>query len=216
MNTTPQSQLNHSLLRPCILHILRAAGYQGTRPSVLDTLTDLAARYILILAQSAASHAADDGEIEISVQDVRLAMQECGALLPEKVIEDQMFNPDEPEDTRGVDAFIAWATGPENREIRRVALEGGDGSKDDYLAVLKKKHGTTGDEDSRYTNTVLGKPGEPRVVKIEGGEITSIREWADLRKSKAKSASTTSSRRQSSALSSLEDMDMEEMESMEF
>ena len=134
MNTTPQSQLNHSLLRPCILHILRAAGYQGTRPSVLDTLTDLAARYILLLAQSAASHAADDGELEISVLDVRLAMQECGALLPEKVIEDQMFDPDEPEDTRGVDAFIAWATGPENTEIRRVALEGGDGSKDNYLA----------------------------------------------------------------------------------
>lgn len=61
-------------------------------------------------------------------------MQECGALLPEKVIEDQMFDPDEPEDTRGVDAFIAWATGPENTEIRRVALEGGDGSKDNYLA----------------------------------------------------------------------------------
>lgn len=139
MNTTPQSQLNHSLLRPCVLHILRAAGYQGTRPSVLDTITDLAARYILVLAQSAAAHAADDDEAEISVVDVRLAMQECGALLPEKVIEDQIFDWNEPEDTRGVDGFIAWAMGPENREIRRVALESADGSKDDYLAGLFTK-----------------------------------------------------------------------------
>lgn len=133
MNSTPQIQLNHSLLRPCVLHILRAAGYQATKPSVLDTLTDLAARYMLLLAQSAAAHAADDGEIEISIQDVRLSMQENGALLPEPVIEDEMFNPDRAEDTRGVDAFIAWATGPAAKEIRRISLEGAEGTKIDYL-----------------------------------------------------------------------------------
>ncbi|KAG9243058.1 hypothetical protein BJ878DRAFT_463124 [Calycina marina] len=215
MNSTPQTQLNHSLLRPCILHVLRAAGYQATRPSVLDTLTDLAARYMFILAQSAAAHAVDDGEIEISIQDVRLAMQENGALLPEKTIEDQVFNPDEPEDTRGVDAFIAWAMGPQAKEIRRIGLEGAEGSKMDYLSALKKTHGGgVADEDTRYANTVLGRPGEPRAIKIEGGEITSIKDWADRRrKMNLKAVSTvTSSRRPSSTLSSLGDSEMEEME----
>jgi transcription initiation factor TFIID subunit 3 len=136
--TTPQS-LHHSLLRPCVLHILRAAGYHSTRPSVLDTLTDLAARYMLLLAQSAANHASlnhnePELSLEISIQDVRMALQDCGALLPEKVSEDQDF--DREEDTRGVDAFLAWAVGPVNREIRRVALDGGDGAKDDYLTGL--------------------------------------------------------------------------------
>merc|ERR1712098_743797 len=76
------------------------------------------------------------------------------------------------EDTRGVDSFLAWARGPDNREIRRVALEGAEGAKDDYLAVLKQKHAAA-DEDSRYTGTLLGKPAELRAVKVEGGDISS-------------------------------------------
>jgi transcription initiation factor TFIID subunit 3 len=130
--TTPQS-LHHSLLRPCVLHILRAAGYHSTRPSVLDAFTDLAARYMYALAQSTANHAAvNHTELEISIQDVRMAMQDCAVLVPEKMLVDQEF--DGEEDTRGVDAFLAWAMGKANREIRRVALEGGDGLQEDYLA----------------------------------------------------------------------------------
>ena len=133
--STPQA-LHHSLLRPCVLHILRAAGYHSTRPSVLDTLTDLAARYMVLLAQSAVTHAAlnhnePELALEVCLQDVRMAMQDCGALLPEKVLEEQEF--DGEEDTRGVDNFIAWAMGAGSKEIRRVALEGVDGAKDDYL-----------------------------------------------------------------------------------
>lgn len=133
--TTPQS-LHHSLLRPCILHILRAAGYHSTRPSVLDTLTDLAARYMLLLAQTTANHAAlnhtePELALEISISDVRMAMQDCGALAPEKVMEDQEF--DGQEDLRGVEAFLAWATGAGNHEIRRIALEGSEGAREDYL-----------------------------------------------------------------------------------
>jgi transcription initiation factor TFIID subunit 3 len=106
---------------------------------VLDTLTDLAARYLLLLAQSAANHASlnhnePELALEISIQDVRMALQDCGALIPEKVLEDQAF--DGEEDTRGVDGFLAWAAGPVNREIRRVALDGGDGAKDEYLTGL--------------------------------------------------------------------------------
>ncbi len=57
-------------------------------------------------------------------------MQDCGALLPEKTLEEQ--EREGIEDTRGVDAFIEWATGPANQEIRRIALEGAD-AKEDYL-----------------------------------------------------------------------------------
>lgn len=136
--TTPQA-LHHSLLRPCILHILRAAGYHSTRPSVLDTLTDLAARYMFLLAQSTANHAAlnhsePELSLEVSIQDVRMAMQDCGALYPEKPEVEQEY--DGVEDTRGMDAFLEWVTGKENQEIRRVALEGDTGVKQDYLTGL--------------------------------------------------------------------------------
>ncbi len=136
--TTPQA-LHHSLLRPCVLHILRAAGYHSTKPSVLDTLTDLAARYMLLLAQPTATHASlnhnePELSLEIAIQDVRMAMQDCGALAPEKTMEEQIFYGE--EDTRGVDGFLAWATGQGNREIRRIALEGGEGAKEDFLTGL--------------------------------------------------------------------------------
>jgi transcription initiation factor TFIID subunit 3 len=131
--TTPQS-LHHSLLRPCVLHILRAAGYTGSRPSVLDALTDLAARYMFLLAQTTTMHAAiNHNELDISVQDVRMALQDCAALAPEKILEDEEF--DGEEDISGVEDFIAWITGKVNREIRRIALDGGEG-KEDYLAGI--------------------------------------------------------------------------------
>jgi len=106
---------------------------------VLDTLTDLAARYMFLLAQTTVKHASlnhnePELSLEISIQDVRMAMQDCGALIPEKVLEEQEFYG--LEDTRGVDAFIAWATGKVNSEIRRVGLEGSDGAKEDYLTGL--------------------------------------------------------------------------------
>src|SRR5277367_5151240 len=100
---SPQA-FHHALLRPCVLHILRAAGYQSTRPSVLDTLTDIAGRYMLLLATSTATHASlNDNEHEISIEDVRMAMQDCGAFFPEKILEEQIY--DGEEDTRGVDNF---------------------------------------------------------------------------------------------------------------
>jgi len=184
------------------------------RPSVLDTLTDLAARYMLHLAQTTAAHASlnhnePELSLEIAIQDVRMAMQDCGALGPEKSLEEQEY--EGVEDTRGVDAFLAWARGPKNREIRRVALEGAEGAKEDYLAALKKKHSTT-DEDSRYTGTVLGKPAEPRVVKVEGSDISSLKEWSERLKKPVQPTSLISSRRQSSVLSSLGDATMEDMD----
>jgi len=177
---------------------------------VLDTLTDLAARYLYLLAQSTAAHASiNHTELEISIQDVRMAMQDCGALAPEKVQEEEDF--DGEEDMRGIDAFLEWARGAGNREIRRVALEGGDGSKEDYLAVLKKKHSTT-EEDSRYLGTMLGKSAEPRTIKVEGGEVESVKEWAERLKAPSKLTPAISSRRQSSVLSSIGDQVMEDME----
>lgn len=212
--------VHHALLRPCVLHILRAAGYHSTRPSVLDTLTDIAGRYILTLAEATAEHSMlNHGALEVAIEDVRMAMQDCGAILPEKIMEDQIY--DDEEDVRGVTAFVEWAMGAGNKEIRRIALEGADDSKEDYLTgllmnhgqefvlimtALKKRHDKTG-EETRYQGTAIGKAVEvPRAIVVEGSDITSVEEWANkLRKhQKSASVSTTASSRQSSDLSSLD------------
>jgi len=63
-------------------------------------------------------------------------MQDCGALAPEKILEDEEF--EGQEDMRGVENFLAWITGKANREIRRVALEGADAGREDYLAGMSR------------------------------------------------------------------------------
>ncbi|VBB72646.1 Putative protein of unknown function [Podospora comata] len=116
-----------------------------------------------------------------SVVDVRMALQEVGALLPEKSQQEQDYLG--IEDMRGVEAFIAWAMGPINKEIQRIALDGNDEAKD-YLDALIKKH-SKGADDTKFLGTLLGRPIEQGEVAIEGGGPTSIREWEEIRKKAA-------------------------------
>jgi len=133
---TPPHTLFHSLLRPAVLQILRATGYHSAKTSVLDSITDLAARYFFNLCQLTATNAANNGsqsdtaDLAPTIVDVRMALQRMGALLPECTEEEQAFL--NVEDMRGVEEFIAWAQGPQNREIKRIALDGNDEAVD-YL-----------------------------------------------------------------------------------
>ena len=51
--------LHSSLLRPAVIHILRASGFHATKSSVVDTLTDVCARYLLLIASRTAACAYD-------------------------------------------------------------------------------------------------------------------------------------------------------------
>lgn len=104
-----------------MIYILRAAGFQLTRSSVLDTVVNLAARYLMVLASATARNWAvhGDGEREPQLEDVRRAMEECGLLRPQLHVTDEDWEGD--EDTRGVEAFVDWFMGDANREIQRIA-----------------------------------------------------------------------------------------------
>ncbi|KAI9847408.1 MAG: hypothetical protein M1837_002597 [Sclerophora amabilis] len=253
--TSAAHALHHSLLRPPILHILRAAGFHSTRPSVLETVVDLAARYLTLLASTTASITASNANLPEAPQlvDVRMAMQECGAFRPQLAASEELWlvtgDGEEEEDVRGVIAFVDWVLGEGNREIRRVAgmanavaaaaaaaaavgpgvgpgpaagakkaaggkadiavggatgvdavqaeglLHGGE----DFLTALKKKHSKTG-EESRFQGTVLGKSAEDRPVKIEGGPVGSIEEWAELIRLNAREAAASSPSSSSTSL----------------
>lgn len=112
--------LHSSLLRPPIIHILRAAGFHSARPSVIETLADLASRYLLLLANTTASCAsANNSLLEPQLQDVRMAMEQCLVFRPQMTaMEEEWLG---REDMRGVDGFIGWARSDVNREIRRIA-----------------------------------------------------------------------------------------------
>ncbi|KIX01283.1 uncharacterized protein Z518_09008 [Rhinocladiella mackenziei CBS 650.93] len=187
--------LHTALLRPAVIQILRAAGFGYARPAVIDTVTDLATRYLILLASSTARTAFNTHNSMVpTIQDVRLALSQAGALVPQMTtVEENLRGEVEIEgvmvpfeDLRGVEAFVNWAQGPVNKEIRRVAGFGDDANveeiaaglddQEDYLTALKKKHSKTG-EEFRYQGTILGKDTELQAVSIVGGPAASIAEW---------------------------------------
>ncbi|KYK55533.1 Bromodomain associated domain protein [Drechmeria coniospora] len=173
-----QPAIFHALLRPVILQILRATGYHATKGAVLDSLTDLAARYMLTLCEKTAAHAvhARGDAVEYTVVDLRMALQDAGALMPERTAAEQDWRHDE-EDTSGVDEFLAWFSGPMMRELLDVGKGDGESDATDYLSSLKKKHSKAG-EDSKWNGTIIGKPLDTvNEVQVEGGPATSIDEW---------------------------------------
>lgn len=140
-------QLHTSLLRAPVLHILRAAGFHSTRPSVLDTLVNITERYLLLLAETTVSHAlANHNDTNPTITDVRMALTDCDVLTPvmgaaeedwtEKFRrpladyddlkhgdirrEGELRRRDE-HDTKDVREFIKWIVGDQNKDIRRIA-----------------------------------------------------------------------------------------------
>lgn len=129
---TPAPTLFHALLRPCVLQILRSTGYHSTKPAVLDSLTDLATAYLSLLCERTALHAAqNDGCLGPSIVDVRMALQDVGALSPEKPLAEQIFL--DEEDARGADEFLEWFDSKQNRDIMELARPDGDTEATDYL-----------------------------------------------------------------------------------
>ncbi|KAJ6790328.1 hypothetical protein PWT90_10965 [Aphanocladium album] len=169
----------HALLRPAILQILRATGYHATRPAVLDSLTDLAARYMLLLCQHTAHHAASNHAEtsqadDFTITDVRLALQDVGAFGAERTVtEEEWFG---EEDVHGVEEFIAWFAGQRMKELMEFGNADGESEATDYLSALKKKHNQAGG-DAKFQGTILGRPGEGSQVFVEGGPTTTIEEW---------------------------------------
>lgn len=140
--------LHRALLRPAILHTLRAAGFHSTKPSVLDTLLNLAERHLVLLASTTAQHAVSSHNDPVpTISDVRMALSDCGVLIPlegaaEEAWKERMRIPlaemaDVPkagkqrmiaekrkrddEDTEDVREFARWYDSSQYREIKRVA-----------------------------------------------------------------------------------------------
>ncbi|KAF2436615.1 bromodomain associated domain-containing protein [Tothia fuscella] len=136
--------LHHSLLRPAILQILRASGFHSAKPSVVDTLTDIASRYILLLASKTLIYAhLNHNDSSPDITDVRMALVDCGLLTPTQTSSEEVWREllrkplsDVPErnglrekeikrrdgeDTSEIRDFVAWFSGEVHREIRRIA-----------------------------------------------------------------------------------------------
>ncbi|KAI0013432.1 hypothetical protein F4779DRAFT_613581 [Xylariaceae sp. FL0662B] len=216
------SEIHHALLRPAILQVLRAQGYYSSTPGTVDALTELAGNYLGMIARQTALHAASNNMVTLApdLVDVRLALEDCGALWPERELVSQELSGE--EDTRGVEEFVRWATGKKNQRIRKVAAldkpsagtaeEGVEEVREtDYLDALKRKHNKM-EQDSKYAGTILGRGNDHGEVMVEGGNENSIQAWArKMREASQRppELAKSPSRPPSSGLSSLSDGDVD-------
>jgi transcription initiation factor TFIID subunit 3 len=139
-----QNDLFLSLLRPAVLHILRATGFQHGKPSAVDTIVDLTARYLSLLAERTAYNAfSNHNDLTPDITDVRMAMQDCALLVPTMTAGEELwkeilrkpldeYNAEtgareneearrDADDTADVTEFVEWVKGEQNKEIRRIA-----------------------------------------------------------------------------------------------
>jgi transcription initiation factor TFIID subunit 3 len=137
------SSLNLALLRPAIIQILRAVGFHSAKPSVVDSLTDITARYMVLLASRTASWAQENHNSNVpDITDVRMAMTDCGALPSTTQASEEVWReilrkpleeiPDrnglrtleatrrDEEDTEDMQAFVAWFSSNIYQEIKRI------------------------------------------------------------------------------------------------
>ena len=71
-----------------------------------------------------------------------MALEDVGALRPQiGAMEEQSIG---EEDTRGINAFLKWMMGPENKEIRRIAELSGVEGEVDIEAGAEKEDFLTG------------------------------------------------------------------------
>lgn len=173
MSSNGAYSLHNALLRPAILHILRAAGFHSARPSVVDTLADITVRYLFLLASNTASHAyTNHNDYTPDITDVRMAMQDCGVFAPTLTAAEEAWReilrkpldeyPEhnglranerarrDAEDTREVTEFVEWFRGERYEEIKRIAgLIGGAGQGAEIEAKGEPEDYLTGTSPGR-------------------------------------------------------------------
>lgn len=135
-----------SLARISAAQILRAAGIDRTRPSTLDTLTDILIRYLHLLGTHSTSFTLAAGRPVSDIRDVRLAMEDLGIIAKGRLLskkrvrriakervddmnddedEDEDTDPDgedeDDESTETLERLLNWFKGPQAAECRRVA-----------------------------------------------------------------------------------------------
>ena len=135
-----------SLARISAAQILRAAGIDRTRPSTLDTVTDLLIRYLHLLGTKSMTFALHAGHTECNVRDIRLAMEEIGVIAKSRLVsrkrvrrivrqrrgedvdgdeDEEDSDPDgedeDDESTETMERLLNWFRGSQAAECRRVA-----------------------------------------------------------------------------------------------
>lgn len=115
------SELFSSLLYVTAAQVLRTAGFDRARPSLIELIADIIARYLTTLGKKSMEFASLRNRQVAELPDVRAAL-ECLDLLPTDIFSSDL---ERLEGTATIDEFLKWSQGNKAQELRRVAgMEG--------------------------------------------------------------------------------------------
>lgn len=120
------AQFHFSLARITTTQLLRSAGVDRAKPSVIDSLTDLLIRHISLLAESSKTAAELAGRHKCELEDLREACEALGAI--------STTHCEGVREEEGVLKFISWCMSDDATQMRTVAGEGRDELGDDVSA----------------------------------------------------------------------------------
>lgn len=107
-----------ALARIAVIQVLRSTGIDRAKPLVVECLTELLVKYIILLGQRAQEAAESAGRRHADLIDTREACERLGAIATtarEGVREEE-----------GIVEFISWCMSEEVENLRKVAGEGTD------------------------------------------------------------------------------------------
>lgn len=136
------SDFHFSLLRISTAQIFRAAGIDRCNPTVLDTVTDIVMRHLLLLSNTCTELSSASGRSEVNITDLAEAMVSIGLIRPAPVIDtsaveivaEELAEGDDVEppltspEIAGFIKFLDWAKGQvpaDARTISRMAVPQG-------------------------------------------------------------------------------------------
>ncbi|CAI4053598.1 Taf3p SKDI_16G2560 [Saccharomyces kudriavzevii IFO 1802] len=98
-----------ALLRISILQLLKAQGFDRARPSLVDLMTDLYAKFLGLLASeiSSIAQARCDQDDTVALQDITVALENLGIVKPTNVLDVYDEN-SELSSSRGMEKFKDW------------------------------------------------------------------------------------------------------------
>ncbi|EJS41301.1 taf3p [Saccharomyces arboricola H-6] len=98
-----------ALLRISMLQLLKAQGFDRARPSLVDVITDLYAKFLNLLASeiNSIARARCDQDDTIALQDITLALENLGIVKPTNALDVYDEN-SELSSSRGMEKFKDW------------------------------------------------------------------------------------------------------------
>ncbi|ONH70022.1 Transcription initiation factor TFIID subunit 3 [Cyberlindnera fabianii] len=113
-----QAEFFNQSLRITVMQILRGIGFDRTTPDIIDILTDIYVRHLLLLTSETQSLAQLGGRDEVLIEDITQALVNVGMLKPSNLLD--VYEEHYAEDRTAI-PFLRWVVGHVTENQRMIS-----------------------------------------------------------------------------------------------